>query len=320
MTEVRFSKKNLLTLAGALLVYFLIFSLQSLGMISKFQEINLMMLGINIILAVSLNLIVGFTGQLALGHAGFMAVGAYVAAILTMKLHQPFLLAIIAGALAAALAGIIIGLPTLRLKGDYLAIATLGFGEIIKGVANNINYIGGAAGMIGIPRLTSWTWLYLMMVLTILVIVNFLNSTHGRACVAIRENEIAAETMGINTTYYKVLAFAIGAFFAGIAGALYAHYFYLIQPTTFTFFRSFDILVMVVFGGLGSITGSIIAAAAITLINAALQDLAVLRMVIYAILLIVIMVFRPQGLMGTKEFTLDRWVPKRGEASGSAGN
>ncbi|MBC7326193.1 MAG: branched-chain amino acid ABC transporter permease [Moorella sp. (in: Bacteria)] len=289
-------------------------------MISKFQEINLMMLGINVILAVSLNLIVGFTGQLALGHAGFMAVGAYVAAILTMKLHQPFPLALVAGACAAAVAGIIIGLPTLRLKGDYLAIATLGFGEIIRGVANNINYIGGAAGMIGIPRLTNWTWLYLMMVLTIVVIVNFLNSTHGRACVAIRENEIAAETMGINTTYYKVLAFALGAFFAGIAGALYAHYFYLIQPTTFTFFRSFDVLVMVVFGGLGSITGSVIAAAGITLINAALQDLAVLRMVIYAALLVAIMVFRPQGLMGNKEFTLERWVPKRGEASGSAGS
>ncbi|WP_277997548.1 MULTISPECIES: branched-chain amino acid ABC transporter permease [unclassified Neomoorella] len=320
MKQVRFSKKNLISLAGAILIYFLVYWLQAAGVISAFQEINLMMMGINIILAVSLNLIVGFTGQLALGHAGFMAVGAYVSAILTTNLGQPFPVAILAGACAAAVAGIIIGLPTLRLRGDYLAIATLGFGEIIRGAANNINYIGGAAGMIGIPQLTNWTWLYLMMVLTILVIVNFLNSTHGRACVAIRENEIAAETMGINTTYYKVLAFAIGAFFAGIAGALYAHYFYLIQPTTFTFFRSFDILVMVVFGGLGSVTGSIIAAAAITLINAALQDLAVLRMVIYAVLLIVIMVFRPQGLMGNKELTLDRWVPKRGEASGSAGN
>jgi len=318
--QVYVSKKNLITLAGVLLVYFIVSGLQTLGMISKFQEINLMMLGVNVILAVSLNLIVGFTGQLALGHAGFMAVGAYVAAVLTMKFHQPFLLALLAGAVAAAVAGIIIGLPTLRLKGDYLAIATLGFGEIIRGMANNINYIGGAAGMIGIPRLTNWTWLYLMMVLTGVVIVNFLNSTHGRACVAIRENEIAAETMGINTTYYKVLAFAVGAFFAGIAGGLYAHYFYLIQPTTFTFFRSFDILVMVVFGGLGSITGSIIAAAAITLGNAALQDLAVLRMVIYAALLVIIMVFRPQGLMGNKEFTLDRWVPKRGEVSDSAGN
>ncbi|MGI9860663.1 branched-chain amino acid ABC transporter permease [Moorella naiadis] len=317
---VRFSKKNLITMAGVIFFYFLVLGMQAGGLISKFQEINLMMLGINIILAVSLNLIVGFTGQLALGHAGFMAVGAYVAAILTMKLHQPFLLALVAGALAAAMAGFIIGLPTLRLKGDYLAIATLGFGEIIRGAANNINYIGGAAGMIGIPRLTNWTWLYIMIVFTVLVTVNLINSSHGRACVAIRENEIAAETMGINTTYYKVLAFALGAFFAGVAGALYAHYFFLIQPVTFTFFRSFDILVMVVFGGLGSITGSIIAAAGITLINAALQQLAVLRMVIYAVLLVVVMIFRPQGLMGNWEFSLDRWLKKRGAASGPARN
>lgn len=320
MTVVRFSKKNLIALAGVILIYFLVLGLQSGGLISKFQEINLMMLGINIILAVSLNLIVGFTGQLALGHAGFMAVGAYVAAILTMRLHQPFMLALVAGALAAAFAGIIIGLPTLRLKGDYLAIATLGFGEIIRGAANNIKYIGGAAGMIGIPRLTNWTWLYVMIVFTVLVTANLINSSHGRACVAIRENEIAAETMGINTTYYKVLAFALGAFFAGIAGALYAHYFFLIQPVTFTFFRSFDILVMVVFGGLGSITGSIIAAAGITLINAALQQLAVLRMVIYAVLLVVVMIFRPQGLMGNWEFSLDRWLKKRGATHGPAHN
>jgi len=317
---MRLSKNNIIVLAGVLAVYFLIYSLQSTGIIGKFQEINLMILGINIIMAVSLNLIVGFTGQLALGHAGFMAVGAYISAIMTMKLHQPFLLAIIAGALAAAVAGVVIGLPTLRLRGDYLAIATLGFGEILKGLANNIDYIGGAAGMIGIARLTNWTWLYAMTIITIVVIVNFLNSTHGRACMAVREDEIAAETMGINTTYSKVLAFSMGAFFAGIAGALYAHYFYLIQPTSFTFLRSFDILVMVVFGGLGSITGSIIAAAGITFVNAALQDLGVLRMVIYAVLLIIVMVFRPRGLMGTREFNLSFLAKKRGEVSGTAGN
>lgn len=317
---MRISRNNIIVLAGIVAAYLLVYALQSFGMISDFQEVNLIMLGVNIILAVSLNLIVGITGQLALGHAGFMAVGGYVAAIMTMKLHQPFLLAIIVGALAAALAGVIIGLPTLRLKGDYLAIATLGFGEIVKGAANNIDYIGGAAGMIGISRLTNWTWLYVMMVITIVVIVNFLNSTHGRACVAVRENELAAETMGINTTYVKVLAFAMGAFFAGIAGALYAHYFYLIQPTSFTFLRSFDVLVMVVFGGLGSITGSVIAAAAITFINAALQDLGVLRMVIYATLLVAIMVFRPQGLLGTKEFSLNILAKKRGGVRGAAGN
>ncbi|HHU31312.1 MAG TPA: branched-chain amino acid ABC transporter permease [Clostridia bacterium] len=273
------------------------------NIIPPFQQVNIYLMGINIIAAVSLNLIVGFTGQLALGHAGFMAVGAYVSAVLTMKLGQPFLVAIVAGAFVSFLLGILIGLPTLRLKGDYLAIATLGFGEIIRGVLVNIDYVGGAAGMNGIPKLTNWTWLYVFTLITIFAIKNFLNSTHGRACIAVRDNEIAAETMGINTTRYKVLAFSMGAFFAGIAGALYAHYFFLIQPTTFTFNRSFDILVMVVFGGLGSLTGSVLAAMAVTALNALLIDFGGLRMIIYALLLIIIMVFRPQGLLGTKEFT-----------------
>ncbi|MGI9952461.1 branched-chain amino acid ABC transporter permease [Moorellaceae bacterium AZ2] len=287
------------------------------GIISKFQEVNLMLLGINIILATSLNLIVGFTGQLALGHAGFMAIGAYVATIFTVKLGQPFALGLLVGSLAAALAGVLIGLPTLRLRGDYLAIATLGFGEIIRGLAVNIEYVGGAAGIMGIPRLTNWSWLYAMTVLTVATIRNFLNSTHGRACLAVRENEIAAEAMGINTTYYKVLAFTIGAFFGGLAGGLYAHYFYLIQPSTFSFLRSFDILVMVVLGGLGSLTGSVIAAMAITVVNALLQDLALLRMVIYAALLVAVMIFRPQGLMGNREFTLN-WLRERGDRNRGA--
>ena len=288
----------------------------SMGIISPFQQLNLYLMGINIILAVSLNLIVGFTGQLALGHAGFMAVGAYVAGVLTMKLGQPFLVATLAGALAAALVGVIIGLPTLRLRGDYLAIATLGFGEIVRGVLVNIDYVGGAAGLIGIQQYCNWTWLFAWTVVTVVVIKNFINSTHGRVCIAVRDNEIAAEAMGVNTTRYKVLAFSIGAFFAGIAGAIYAHYFFLIQPNTFSFLKSFDALVMVVFGGLGSLTGSVIAAIFVTGITAALQELALLRMVIYAALLIMIMVFRPQGLMGTREINFDMFLKKRGEAHG----
>ena len=189
--------------------------------------------GINIILAVSLNLITGFTGQFTLGHAAFMAVGAYVSAIFTAKLGQPFIVAIIASGIAASIAGIIIGIPTLRLKGDYLAIATLGFAEIVRIVALNIDYIGGAIGFNDIPQYTNWTWIFIMTALTVILISNFIKSYHGRACISIRENEIAAEAMGINTTYYKVLAFAIGAFFAGIAGALYANYFYFIKPDSF---------------------------------------------------------------------------------------
>src|SRR5690606_31095179 len=203
------------------------------------HQVNLYWMGINIILAVSLNLIVGFTGQLALGHAGFMAVGAYVSAVFTLKLGQPYLLAVLAGSLAAGLVGIVIGLPTLRLRGDYLAIATLGFGEIVRGLLVNIEYVGGAAGLNGIPKMTNWTWLFLFTVATVLLIKNFINSSHGRACIAIREDEIAADAMGINTTFYKVLAFSIGAFFAGLAGALYAHYFFLIQPQSFSFLKSF---------------------------------------------------------------------------------
>ncbi|NLM46323.1 MAG: branched-chain amino acid ABC transporter permease [Firmicutes bacterium] len=296
--------KNILIGILLIALYLAVYAAIGTGLIAPYYQVNLYLMGINIIAAVSLNLIVGFTGQLALGHAGFMAVGAYVSAVLTLKLGQPFLPAILAGAVCAFVIGIIIGLPTLRLTGDYLAIATLGFGEIIRGLLVNIDYVGGAAGINGIPKLTNWTWLYLFTLLTVFSIKNFVNSTHGRACIAIRDNELAAETMGINTTYYKVLAFSIGAFFAGIAGALYAHYFFLIQPATFSFMKSFDALVMVVFGGLGSITGSIIAAMAVTFMNAALINFGSLRMIIYALLLVIIMVFRPQGLMGTKEFTL----------------
>lgn len=305
--------------AALVIIYFVVdFAIKG-GLISPFQQINLVLIGINIILAVSLNLIVGFTGQLALGHAGFMAVGAYVAGVMTMKMGQPFLAATIAGACAAGFLGILLGIPTLRLKGDYLAIATLGFGEIVRGVLINIDYVGGAAGLIGIPQQTTWFWLFFWTVTTVVIIKNLINSTHGRACIAIRENEIAAESMGIDTTKFKVVAFAMGAFFAGIAGSIYAHYFFLIQPGTFNFMKSFDILVMVVFGGLGSITGSIIAAVLVTVLTAALQKLALLRMVIYAALLILVMILRPEGLLGTKEFTFDS-LRKRGGANAGTKN
>lgn len=306
---------NIGVLAVLVLLYFLVdFAIKG-QLISPFQQINLVLIGINIILAVSLNLIVGFTGQLALGHAGFMAVGAYVAGVMTMNFGQPFLVALFAGACAAGFLGILLGVPTLRLKGDYLAIATLGFGEIVRGVLINIDYVGGAAGLIGIPQMTTWFWLFFWTVATIVIVKNFINSTHGRACIAVRENEIAAEAMGIDTTRYKVIAFAMGAFFAGVAGALYAHYFFIIQPNTFNFMKSFDILVMVVFGGLGSITGSVIAGVLVTVLTAALQKLALLRMVIYAVLLIAIMILRPQGLLGSKELTFEFFGRKRGETS-----
>lgn len=270
--------------------------------LNQFYTNTLFFIGINIILAASLHLIIGVTGQFSIGHAGFLAVGAYGSAIFTMKLGLPFPVAILAGGLAAAIAGLIIGIPTLRLKGDYLAIATLGFGEIVRIVFLNIDYVGGASGMT-VTHLTTWPWLIACVIITIIVIVNFTNSTHGRACISIRENEIAADAMGINTTYYKVTAFVIGSFFAGVAGALYAHNFYIIQPTNFGFLKSFDILIFVVLGGLGSMSGAVLAAILLTIISTYLQDFPGLRMIIYSLVLIVMMLYRPQGLLGTKELT-----------------
>lgn len=287
---------------GILVVVFtLVQYLISTGLLNQYYQINLASICVNIILAVSLSLINGFTGQLSLGHAGFMAVGAYASVIMTTYMGMPFIVGIIAACLAAALAGFIIGVPTLRLRGDYLAIATLGFGEIIRVVLQNIEYVNGPAGIMGIAKLSTWPWMFAAVVITILVIVNLVNSSYGRAIISVREDEVAAELMGVNTTKYKVLAFVIGAMFAGLAGALYAHYFYIIKPETFNFMKSFDILVMVVLGGLGSTTGAVIAAIFITVLTAALQSFPAIRMILYAMILIIVMIYRPQGLMGNRE-------------------
>lgn len=299
------NKKNILISIFLILSYVIVQGLISVKIINSFYEITLATICINIILAVSLNLVTGFTGQFSLGHAGFMSIGAYVCAIITMKMGSStgFIIGLFAGAVAAAIVGIIIGIPTLRLKGDYLAIATLGMAEIIRVVFLNMEITNGAAGLNGIPRYTNWTWLFIFTAATIILINNFINSSPGRACISIREDEIAAESMGINTTRYKVAAFAIGAFFAGIAGGLYSSYFYFLKPTLFGFQKSIDILVIVVFGGLGSITGSVVAAVVLAVVTTFLQAYSELRMIIYALLLVVIMIFRPQGLMGSKEIT-----------------
>ncbi|MDD4564195.1 MAG: branched-chain amino acid ABC transporter permease [Eubacteriales bacterium] len=297
------TKKNLLILGSILLTFALVQVLVLVGILDSFYEITIATICINIILAVSLNLVTGFTGQFSLGHAGFMSIGAYVCAIISMRIGTVggFLLGLLAGALAATVVGILIGIPTLRLKGDYLAIATLGMAEIIRVVFLNLEITNGAAGLNGIPRYANWLWLYFFTVMAIVIINNFLKSSPGRACIAIREDEIAAESMGINTTKYKVIAFAVGAFFAGLAGGLYASYFYFLKPDLFGFMKSVDILVIVVLGGLGSLTGSVIAAILLGLITTFLQSFTAVRMIVYAVLLVVIMIFRPQGLMGSKE-------------------
>ena len=294
-------KKDLGILGLCVATFAVLQALISLNFIDPFWELNIILIGINIILAAGLNLINGYTGQFSLGHAGFMAVGAYVSAIVTMKLGLPFIVAIMAGACAAGLLGLLIGLPTLRLSGDYLAIATLGLGEIIRITILNINYIGGASGFMGIPRYTNFAWVLYVCLFVLFFIKNFINSSHGRACIYIRENEVAAEAMGIDTTKYKVLAFTLGAAFAGVAGALFAHYFYVIHPASFTFISSFNYLTMVVLGGLGSITGSIAGAVILTFISAALASWPEWRMIIYSVMLIILMLYRPQGLFGNIE-------------------
>lgn len=309
------NKKNIFNIIAVLVLYAIVEILTRLGVIDSYIQLNLILIGINIILAVSLNLITGFTGQFSLGHAAFMSIGAYASGIVTAKLGLPFIVGIMVAAVSAAAAGVLIGIPTLRLRGDYLAIATLGFGEIVKIVAINNDYIGGAVGLNDIPQYTNWTWTYFLVVLTVFIIYNFIRSYHGRACIAIREDEIAAESMGVNATYYKILVFTIGAFFAGIAGALYANYFSFIKPDSFGFMKSVDILVIVVFGGLGSVTGSIVGAIALSLISVFLQNIPELRMVIYAIILFLIMVYRPQGIMGNVEFKLFK---KKGDIDGYA--
>ncbi|RDW16639.1 branched-chain amino acid ABC transporter permease [Oceanobacillus chungangensis] len=286
----------------AFVFYGIIQLLISTAMLNPFYTNTLIFICINIILAVSLHLVIGITGQFSIGHAGFLALGAYISAIMTMKLGMPFSVALIAGGIVAALAGLVVGVPSLRLRGDYLAIATLGFAEIIRIIFLNIDYVGGAAGM-QVTHATTWTTSFLCLILTIVVIANFTNSRHGRACISIRENEIAADAMGINTTYYKVAAFVIGSFFAGIAGGLYAHNFYIIQPVNFGFLKSFDILIFVVLGGLGSLSGAVVSAILLTIVSTFLQGLPETRMIIYSLVLVMVMLYRPQGLMGTREIT-----------------
>lgn len=297
------TKKNFMILGSIILTFAIVQGLLAAGILSKFYEITLATICINIILAVSLNLVTGFTGQFSLGHAGFMSIGAYVCAIINMNMKSTsgFLLGLFAGAIAAAFVGVLIGIPTLRLKGDYLAIATLGMAEIIRVIFLNMEITNGAAGLNGIPRFANWLWLFFFTVISVVFINNFIKSSHGRACISIREDEIAAESMGINTTKYKVMAFAIGAFFAGIAGALYSSYFYFLKPDLFGFMKSVDILVIVVLGGLGSLTGSVVAAVLLAVMTTFLQSFTAVRMIVYAALLVLIMIFRPKGLMGDKE-------------------
>ena len=294
-----------LQVAAYLAVYLLVLVLLNAGIINDYIFATMVTICINIILAVSLNLITGFTGQFSLGHAGFMAIGAYAAGLVTNAIPTVpgFLLGVAVGALAAAVVGFLIGLPTLRLRGDYLAIATLGLAEIIRILLVNAEFTNGAAGL-SVPQFVDWNWLYLFTAGTVALIVNYLRSAHGRNAIAVREDEIAADAVGVDTTRAKVMAFTVGAFFAGIGGALYASYFYIIKPDQFGFLKSIDILVIVVLGGLGSVSGSIVAAILLAVVSTFLQDFPQVRMILYSLVLVAIMLFRPQGLMGSRELSL----------------
>ncbi len=320
----RYLTSKKLWLLAALVVSALISHVS--GDINGYYLRVILVIAINIILAVSLNLINGYTGQFSLGHAGFMAIGAYVSAYLTkekaagllhllggggLAVNTMFIFALVTGGLAAALAGFIVGVPSLRLRGDYLAIVTLGFGEIIRVIIQNTDAVGGASGYNDIPGYTTFFWAYGLAALTIYIVVSLIDSTYGRGFLTVRDDEVAAEAMGINTTRYKVVAFVVGAFFAGIAGGLYAHTVSFITPVGFDFQRSIEIVVIVILGGMGNTAGVVFAAVLLTVLGEYLRfvagytflpdwmrRIAANRTIIYALVLIALMLLRPQGLFG----------------------
>lgn len=325
-------------LINTALILCLVISLEALtasGILSGYFTKILILVGINIILAVSLNVATGYLGQLPLGHAGFMAVGAYTGGIFLkavdaanaggLRLVVTVATAILLSGAVAALFGVVIGVPALRLKGDYLAIITLGFGEIIRVVITNIDsvlgfdFTYGASGLKRIPKFTSVLNVALCVVLTCLVIHMVMKSRHGRSILSIRENEIAAESCGVNTTFYKVMAFTMSAFFAGVAGCLYAGNLGSLQPSGFGFMKSIEILVMVVLGGMGSMLGSVVSATVLTVLPELLRSFERYRMVAYSAALILMMIFKPSGLFGDYDFSLSRILEKLGVGKKSSG-
>lgn len=314
---------NFLTLlAVSAIVFAILYVLLYTGIIDEYNGQLLALAGIYFIIALSLNLITGFIGQFALGQAGFMSVGAYTAAIMVINLHMPLFFAILVAGLVSAVFGFIIGAPTLRMSGDYLAIVTLGFGEIIRVLMINLGSLtGGAAGLKGIPpfadtgdflkdEMIRFVWIFVFAVVTIAIISNLIKSSHGRAIISIREDEIASNSMGINVSYYKVFAFMISAFFAGIGGGLYAAYSGYLNPKTFDWLYSVNFVVIIVLGGLGSITGTLISSVAFTYIQEWLRVFKDFRLVIFGLALILVMLFWQKGLMGNKEFSVVTFVRK----------
>lgn len=310
-----FNKKNfIINILGVSVLFIVINILIQSGMINSYISGILILVCINIVLAISLNITAGCLGQMALGHAGFMSIGAYTAALFTKSNLIPgvggYIIALVLGGLIAMIIGVIIGIPALRLRGDYLAILTLAFCEIIRVLIEFFKFTGGAKGLTGIKLNKNFAIIYIIMLLCVFMMYTFMKSRHGRAILSIREDEIASESSGINLTFYKTLAFAYSAFFAGVAGGMYAHYIGILGAKNFDFNKSIDILVIVVLGGLGSFTGSAIGAIVLTILPEMLRGFNDYRMFIYAVMLILMMMFRPSGLLGTKEFSLTNLVSK----------
>lgn len=308
--------KSIMTILCLIFVYGIMKVMLQTGVIGAYTERVIITTGINVILALSLNLIIGYTGQLALGHAAFMAIGAYVAAVFSTKLNLPFLLAIIMGTMAGAFVGFLIGYPVLRLKGDYLAICTLGFGEITKVIIQNIEYVGAARGFSGIKLFTNFDWVYLFVMLAYLLIRRIVNSIYGRNMISVSQDEIAAEAMGVNAYKSKIFGFVVGCGMAAFAGGLYAHYIMFIDPASFDFNKSTEILTYVVLGGIGSTSGSAIGATILSVLPELLRGFGEYvknyRMLIYSIIIVILMIFRPQGIMGHKELSLEMLRKSKG--------
>lgn len=303
-TYIRYA---LTTIALALIYVFLMF-LVNQGVISDYILRLMKQIGIFLIAALGLNLILGFTGQFTMGHAAFMSIGAYGSAIMTKNFNMPYPIALLVGIILSGILAALIGYPILRLKGDYLAICTLGFGEIVKVVIQNVDYVGGARGISGIPGKTSFLIVFICAALCYAILKNLIHSSNGRAIMSIREDEIAAEAMGINSTRYKMTAFIIGSSMAGLAGGLYAHFNSFIDPASFGFAKSIELITYVVLGGMGSLSGTVIGTSILIYLPEALRGLSDIfktyRILIYAIALVLMMIFRPQGILGTREISV----------------
>ncbi len=328
-------KRLLVAVIGLAVLFLALYLADNAGMLGNYEKGILVQCCFVIVMVTSLNLATGFLGQIALGHAGFMAVGAYTSALVTKAIANAvkagamapmdpllqFLIGLICGALMAAVFGLFVGIPALRLRGDYLAIITLGFGEIIRVVIQNLKFAGsngfdqGQAGqpLIGIPKMNNLYILFWIVAICVGLMFAFVRSKYGRAIMAIREDDIASGSVGVNNTYYKVLTFTVSAFFAGVGGAIFAaRGIGTISPADFSFWKSTEYVIMVVLGGMGSLTGSVIAAVALSILSEMLRVFSDYRMLVYSVVLVLVMIFRPIGLCGNYEFSLLRELRRAG--------